>query len=862
MLRQYGQIKAQYPDAILMFRLGDFYEMFFDDAVDAAKILDITLTSRNKNDTNPIPLCGVPYHSVEPYVAKLLENGKKVAICEQVEDPKQAKGVVRRDVTRVLTPGVVPDGLGLSGSSHNFLAGVVAAHGRFGLCLTDASTGLLQALEVESGLALLEELSRSEPKEILIATLPEAPFPLTPEIERRFEGILISEQHVEVSPILEGHLVRLEGGKALEEKAPGAALAAMAVLQYLHQTQLGRLDQITRVQYLGALQSMRLDDATRRNLELTRNLQDGSRTGSLLQTLDRTSTAPGARLLKQWILYPLVNLEEIHARLGAVKAVVETPTLLARLPEVLSQVYDLERITSRIILGSAHARDLVALKDSLRAAADVRKMIENGSGDLARLARQIDPCFEIAAEVERSIVDEPPLTLREGGIIRAGVHAELDSVRDAADRGKEIIAQIEQHERAATGINSLKVRYNKVFGYYLEVTSSNLSKVPQHYIRKQTLANAERYVTPELKEHEERVLGASERSRALEYELFTVLRERIAREHVRLMRTAEALAAVDVIVALARNAAEYGYVQPEVHAGREIEIVEGRHVVVERADPSVRFVGNDVRLAGDAPDLMMITGPNMAGKSTVMRQTALIQLMAQMGSFVPAKSARIGIADRIFTRVGASDAIASGQSTFMVEMSEAATILNAATERSLVIVDEIGRGTSTFDGLAIAWAVAEDLHDRVRSRTMFATHYHELTELAVTRPRIGNFHVAVREWNGQVIFLRRLVPGATSRSYGIAVAALAGLPEGVIARAREVLENLEQGEFDERGEPRLASHHTPAETLQLRGGEQFQLFSPNVKWAEIEQRLRTLDVTAMTPIEAMNILHEISKSVQ
>ncbi len=857
MLRQYGQIKAHYPDAILMFRLGDFYEMFFEDAVEAAGLLEITLTSRNKKDENPIPLCGVPYHSVEPYISKLLECGKKVAICEQVEDPRQAKGVVRREVTRVLTPGVVPDGLGLSARSHNFLAVIAPPGDRFGLAIADASTGLFQAFEFDGKNGLFDELLRAEPREVLLLKGPgEGPISVD-EVKKRLPQALIAAFSPENGVC--GRLSGVEGGEELVRDLPAAATAAGAVLQYLSETQLGRVGQIQRVQATSQQRCMRLDEASCRNLELVRTLQEGGRIGSLLHALDRTATAPGARQLKRWLLSPLTDPAGIDARLDAVGAICGDGGLLKSLPEVLSRVHDLERIVSRVILGSAHARDLLALKDSLLAAGELRERIAGRAGMLGTLSGEIDACPEVTSAITATIADDPPLTLREGGLIRAGWDPELDALRDVIAHGKETIAGIEAKERAATGIGSLKVRFNRVFGYYLEVTNANRDRVPAHFIRRQTLANAERFVTPELKEHEERVLGAQEKVRALEQELFGRLRDQVAGHARRLQATAGALAAVDALSSLAIVAAEYGYVRPQLHAGREIEIVEGRHPIVERADPAVRFVPNDVRLAGEAPELMLITGPNMAGKSTVMRQTALIVLMAQIGSFVPAKSARIGIADRIFTRVGASDALAQGHSTFMVEMSEAAVILREATERSLVIIDEIGRGTSTFDGLAIAWAVAEDLHDRVRSRTMFATHYHELTELALTRPRIQNFHVAVREWNGQVIFLRRLVPGATSRSYGIAVAGLAGLPPGVIGRATEVLTNLEQGELDERGQPRLASHHGAG--APDAAAAQYQLFQPGSRLTEIEQRLRGIDATAITPIEAIAILHDLTKTI-
>jgi DNA mismatch repair protein MutS len=856
LLRQYREIKSQYPDAILLFRLGDFYEMFYDDAIIASKLLDITLTSRNRNDPNPVPLCGVPFHSVEPYIAKLLEFGKKVAVCDQMEDPALAKGIVRREVTRVVTPGVVTDGVGLVAESHNFLAGIEESGGTYGLALADASTGFFQASEFPSSKELIEELCRSAPRELLFAKRGEASPTSALGLESRLPSMLSTAlPQADFEPAV---LARIEGGAALARDLPVAGAAAAGVLSYLTATQFGKIGQITRILRGEPKGVMRLDEASMRNLELTRTVREGQREGSLLWAIDRSSTATGSRMLRRWLLYPLTDPRRICARLDAVEAIVQELSLLRGLPEVLRRIYDIERLASRTATAQAHARDLVAIRDSLGAAGELRTLLAGQQGLLGELSAAIDPCPVLAAAIGDRLVDDPPLTLRDGGFIRSGVSPMLDEIRFAIAHGKETIAAIEAQERAATGIGSLKVRFNKVFGYYLEVTNANRDKVPEHYIRKQTLANAERYITPELKEYEEKVLGGEERARALEYELFTMLREEVAAATPILQRNAEAIASIDALTSLARIAAEYDYVKPAVDDGLLLDIREGRHPIVERMNTSSRFVPNDVRLDGEELSFLMVTGPNMAGKSTVMRQTALIVLLAQMGSFVPARAAHIGVVDRIFTRVGASDALAAGQSTFMVEMSEAATILREATQRSLVIIDEIGRGTSTFDGLAIAWAVAEDLHDRIRARTLFATHYHELTELALTKPRIQNFHVAVREWNGQVIFLRRLVPGATSRSYGIAVASLAGLPAPVIGRATEVLANLEEGELDEVGRPRLASSHTPP---AADPAAQYQLFQAHPRIAELEERLRSLDTDALTPLQALTLLHEFKSSM-
>ncbi len=855
MLKQYQRIKAEYPDAILMYRLGDFYEMFYDDAVLAANILDITLTSRNKNDPNPIPLCGVPFHSVEPYIAKLLESGKKVAICDQVEDPKLAKGVVKREVTRVFTPGVVADGLGLDAHSHNFLACISHENEMLGLALADVSTGFFQAKEFATAAELIEDLCRNEPKELIIEddwssspskdefskTLPQVLFTCLPE--ELFETALLNT---------------IEGGRDLINKFPAAARAASGALSYLDNTQKGRPAQITEVRIGNAAKVMRFDEATKRNLELIRTMRDGEREGSLLHALDRTLTATGARTLKRWLLYPLTDPFEISDRLNAVEAILEDAHLLRSLPDILGRIYDIERIIAKAATKTANARDLIALRESLAASLDLKQLMQASDGLLKDLTSELDPCPNLINAITTKIADNPPYSVKEGGIIRHGVSKDLDEMRDAISHGKEIIASIEAKERKATGISSLKVRYNKVFGYYLEVTNTHRDKVPAHYIRKQTLANAERFITPELKEHEEKVLGAGEKSRALEYEIFAQLRDQVVAETTRLKHTASSIAAIDAFTSLARIAAEYDYAKPTVDDGDVIDIKEGRHPIVERVNPAERFVPNDVMLGTKECRLMMITGPNMAGKSTVMRQTALIVLLAQMGSFVPAASARIGAVDRIFTRVGASDALALGQSTFMVEMAEASVILRDATPKSLIIIDEIGRGTSTFDGLAIAWAVAEDLHDRVLARTMFATHYHELTELALTKPSISNHHIAVREWNDQVIFLRRLVPGATSHSYGIQVARLAGLPDEVIVRANEVLMNLEEGELNDVGQPRIGTTH--AKTRAPSQTSQYQLFGRKQD-SEIEKKLKDIDTTAITPIEALNILHELTRKI-
>jgi DNA mismatch repair protein MutS len=854
MLRQYGEIKSAHPDAILLFRLGDFYEMFYEDAEIASNILGITLTTRNRNDPNPVPLCGVPHHSIEPYIAKLLTSGRRVAICDQVEDPSQAKGVVKREVTRVITPGVVADGLGLDAGNHNFLISLAEIDGKLGLSLTDISTGLFQSCEFDSREMLIEELLRSEPREILIPVEIMSDDILMAQLKGQMPSVLITEytpSELDMS-LLSG----IEGAPEVISARPAAAQAAAGALSYLNSTQKGRIGHIRSLKPLADGAVMRLDEATKRNLEIVRTMPAGEREGSLLHTIDRTQTAAGARKLKRWLLYPLTDYGMISSRQGAVARIAEHSSLRQGLSAAMARIYDMERITGRISAGAANARDLIALMGSLEAAASIRTLISDEDGLLGEIGGGIDNFDALVASISERIADDPPISIRDGGIIKKGYSADLDELRSMTSHGKEFIAQLEQKERKSTSISSLKVRYNKVFGYYLEVTNAHQDKVPEHYIRKQTLVNAERFITPELKELEEKVLGAQDKSRALEQELLLDLRREAADYSIKFLATADALARLDVLTSFAYTAIENDYVRPEVDDGYMIDIRDGRHPIVERQSLSERFIANDVTFDDDTA-LMMITGPNMAGKSTVMRQTALIVLMAQTGSFVPASSARIGIADRIFTRVGASDALSKGQSTFMVEMAEASVILRDATERSLIIIDEIGRGTSTFDGLSIAWAVAEDLHDRVRARTMFATHYHELTELALSKPRIRNMNIAVKEWNDEIIFLRRLVHGATSRSYGIQVAKLAGLPEALLGRAGEVLENLEAGEFDDAGKPRLAEHHEGnSPKRSAADSAQIQLFCNPIS-DEIANRLRETNTESITPLEAMNILHEL-----
>ncbi len=862
MMRQYLEIKSGYPDAILFFRMGDFYEMFLEDALLASRILDIALTSRNKGSGDEIPFCGIPFHSAAPYVAKLIEAGHKVAICEQVEDPKQTKGIVRREVVRVVTPGLLIETESLTPAENNYLLALCQGSGDlWGCAALDASTGEFRTTELAGVAAALAEAVGVNPREILLAddldieTLP-------PEL-RAF----LAERIISCAPAwvydpdyaasqLCGHFQAASPESLGLEGLPQALLAAAAALYYLRENRKSALPHIRDIRVHQRSEHLALDPATRRNLEITASMAEGKRSGSLLGCLDRTGTAMGARRLKQWLNYPLVGVAPIRQRLDAVEELLERPDLREDLASRLNNIADLERLNGRIGMASAGGRDLRSLHDSLLQLPDLlERLAELNSELLNGLSRDIDPLQDLRDLIHRGIVETPPFSLREGGIIAPGYHAELDELRSISSQGKGFIARLEAQERARTGISTLKIRYNRVFGYSIEITKSNLANVPDDYIRRQTLANAERYVTEELKSYEEKVLGAEDRICELEYSLFQEIREQTAGQAVRIARTAEALASLDVLISLASVAGERGYCKPTVDESDVIHISEGRHPVIEAMKLGERFVPNDTLLDGENNQLLMITGPNMAGKSTYMRQVALICLMAQAGSFVPATAARIGIADRIFTRVGAGDNLARGQSTFMLEMMEAAGILRNATPRSLIVMDEIGRGTSTFDGVSIAWAVAEYIHDTpgCRARTLFATHYHELTELATTRERIKNYTVAVREWNDQVIFLRTIIPGGASHSYGIQVARLAGMPSDVIERAKEILQNLESGEF-EQGAPRLAKSRRGQPKQDLR---QFTLFEASEDL--LRQRLKKLNIATLTPLEALNLLDELKR---
>ena len=856
MMEQYFRIKELHPDALLFFRLGDFYEMFYEDARIAAPVLEIALTSRQK-----VPMCGVPYHAVNSYLPKLLRQGFKVAICEQVEDPKAAKGVVRREVIKVLTPGTAVEIDLDEAKESTFIVSLALGDDGWGMALVDLSAGEVRTLEgawTEAKL-LADEIFKAAPKEILYPQGAEDALRrvLPPDGSNGAalspaEGWLFDPP--QASQVVLGHFgAKSLAGFGLEDR-PRAVAAAGALIAYIKKVRQDSLGLVHRISYLNAAGHLVLDATTVRNLELVRNLRDGKTKGTLLDVIDFTMTAPGGRLLRSWLLRPLRDVPEITARQDAVAEGLGATIARREIRETLKSVHDLERLVGKIALAAAYPRDLVALKTSLAPLPAIERELRAFSSVLFKdMAGRWDNAADVAALIDKAILDEPAFLLSEGGIIKDSWNAELDGLRAVSRSGKGFIAQLESRERERTGIGSLKVRYNKVFGYYIEITRPHLDRVPADYMRKQTLVNSERFLTPELKEYEEKVLHAEERIGVLESRLFLDVREAVARETPRLQRIAADIAALDVLLALAECAARRGYVRPVVDEGDAIRIEAGRHPVIEtsQAEP---FIPNDLEIDAAANQILIITGPNMGGKSTYLRQAALIVLLGQMGAFVPAKSAAIGLVDRIFTRIGAMDFLSVGQSTFMVEMLETASILHNATARSLILLDEVGRGTSTFDGLSIAWAVAERLHERedVRPKTLFATHYHELTELALTLPRIKNYHVSVREWKDEVVFLRKIIPGPSDRSYGIHVAKLAGIPRDVIDRAREILFNLEKQELDEAGQPRLASRGRPSGDRS-----QLMLFAEDREFAllrELREEIEALDLASLTPLEALNIL--------
>ncbi|MBI5968328.1 MAG: DNA mismatch repair protein MutS [Deltaproteobacteria bacterium] len=854
MIKQYLEVKRKYPDAILFYRMGDFYEMFFEDAKLASEILEITLTSRDKSKEDSVPLCGVPYHAASSYIQKLVDRGYKVAICEQMEDASKAKGIVKREVIRVITPGMVLEDELLQPKANNFLLAIAMGEERFGLAFLDASTGDFLAAEVNTAQSLLDEVMRMEPKEILLSESAKSQLPIK-QLMKAFPSALYSPLPKEVFEDARSreHLKSL--GLPIPQGKEEALKAVGAILFYVQETQKTQPVHLSRLEIYRMHDYLVLDETTRKNLELFESLQTRSRKGSLLWVLDDTVTAMGGRMLKRWLSSPLMDLRRINERLDSVAELKEKDLQRQKLRETLRRVKDLERLSARISLNIANARDLVALLSSFKLFPEIKNLLSDlKCPGFQRHLEQLDDLAELRDLLEKAIQDSPPAMLKEGGLIKKGFDPALDRLWEVSHEGKKWIAELEAKERMRTGISSLKVRYNQVFGYYIEVTKPNLSAVPPHYIRKQTLANAERFITQELQEYETQVLNAEEQKNTLEYQIFLQVLARVASAVAKIQGNAQALAELDVLSALAEVAERNGYYRPQLDEGDSLKMIDGRHPVVEKMPLEERFVPNDVFMDSGERQILIITGPNMAGKSTIMRQVALIVIMAQMGSFVPAKEAHLGLVDRIFTRVGASDDLIRGRSTFMVEMEEMAHILRNVGPRSLILLDEIGRGTSTFDGLSIAWAVTEYLHEECpfQAKTLFATHYHELTELALTRPRVKNFHVAVKEWNDRVIFLRKLVEGATSRSYGIQVARLAGLPETVIERAKEVLINLEQGEFTEGGVPKLAISRKKKPTWD---SQQMSLFQKPPD--PIREMLRNLDPNSLTPLEALNLLNEM-----
>jgi DNA mismatch repair protein MutS len=807
-MRQYMQIKKDLPpETILLFRMGDFYELFFEDAKIGAPLMDIVLTARSG-----VPMCGVPHHAMRGYIAKILDGGYKVAVAEQLEDPKLAKGLVKRDITEIITPGTVLEDDLLQASQSHFIVSVLPGKERFGIAMLDLSTGDFRVSEAADRSALETELHRLKPAECITpeSTLRHWRQEESPELPASISWSGVEDWHFDPQ-MAQDNLCRHFAVASLDgfgcRGLPLAVAAAGALLHYVQNNLRRDASHITSMSSYHSEDGMILDRISQRNLELVEPIFADNKGNTLLSVLDESVTPMGARLLREWLLRPLRDLQAINERLDAVANLCQAPMFLAELRELLGTVRDLERLITRVNLGSANARDLQALRYSLEQVPGLQAVLGDATAALLQRQRQVLAALpELTEHIARAIVEEPPLAIKEGGIIRDGYNAELDELRQASREGKDWIAKYQAKEQERTGIKSLKVRFNKVFGYFIEVTKSNLDMVPADYMRKQTTVNAERYITPELKEIEDKVLGADEKSMALEYELFQALRERICADTAGIQRNARALAQIDCLGSLAEVAGRHQYVRPELCEEPLLEIRDGRHPVLDARMAEEPFVPNDVLLDARRQQLAIITGPNMAGKSTYIRQVALLTLMAQIGSFIPASRARIGITDRIFTRVGAADDISRGQSTFMVEMVETANILNHATPASLIILDEIGRGTSTFDGLSLAWAVAEYLHDTpaVKARTLFATHYHELTDLAVTKSGVCNYNVLVVEQGEGISFMRKIVPGAADKSYGIHVARLAGLPREIIRRAGEVLANLESNEYEEEGKPKLA----------------------------------------------------------
>ncbi len=855
MMTQYLKTKEEYPDSILFYRLGDFYEMFFDDAIKASRELEITLTGKDCGLAERAPMCGVPFHSASVYIAKLIEKGYKVAICEQVEDPKTAKGIVKREVIRVVTPGTVIDEELLDEKTNNYLAVIYCKNDVYGFAASDISTGEIYTTEVNGADEALNEIARYEPKEILVNSAAAEKISEQSELRFHISPDECTDEFFE-NPAFVNKILRQFNKTALGEvklaEKPYSVRAVGAMLEYLEHTQKTSLTYINTINTYEVNQYMDIDVNTRRNLEITETMRDKSKRGSLLWVLDNTQTSMGARLLKQWVEKPLLNPVEINKRLYSVKELADNIMLRDDLAEALGGTYDISRIISRVSLGTVTPKDLIALKMTLLKLPSLEYALSGvKSPMLSQMRENFDLLEDVCDLLNRAVDDDSPAILRDGGVIKTGFSEEIDKLRIAMRDGKKWLASLESEEREATGISKLKVGYNKVFGYYIEVTKSNIKDVPDYYIRKQTLANCERYITPKLKEIENAILGASEKIISLESYVFEQVRKSVADEIERLKRAADVIAKTDALLSLAQTACKNNYTMPEISENGKIEITEGRHPVVEKMSRKTMFVPNDTLLNTDSDRMLIITGPNMAGKSTYMRQVALITLMAQIGSFVPAKSAKIGVVDKIFTRVGASDDIASGQSTFMLEMTEVSHILKNATDKSLIILDEIGRGTSTFDGLSIAWAVAEYVHNKrkIGAKTLFATHYHELTELEEKLDGVKNYRVAVKKRGDDITFLRKIVRGGADDSYGIEAAALAGVPKEVINGAKKILKKIENNEI-------VVEHTKKKEetTNQMDFGDSIA--------NEIADELKEMDVTTFTPIEAMNKLFELSNKAK
>ena len=873
MMKQYMQTKEEYKDCILFYRLGDFYEMFFDDALTASKELEITLTGKNCGLEERAPMCGIPYHAVDSYLNRLVSKGYKVAICEQVEDPKTAKGIVKREVIRVVTPGTNLDTQGLDETKNNYIMCIVYMADRYGLSVADVTTGEYLVTELDSQTKLMDELYKFMPSEIVCNEAFYMSGLDLDDLKNRLHMAIYSLEAWYFDDALcretlqEHFKVASLEGIGLSDYECGM-IASGALLKYLEETQKNSLSHMSRLTRYATGNYMVLDSATRRNLELVETLREKQKRGSLLWVLDKTKTAMGARTLRKYVEQPLIDKESIVKRLDAVAELKDNAICREEIREYLNPVYDLERLVGKITYQSANPRDLIAFQSSLSMLPSVKCILKDMESDLLKeIYEELDPLEELCDLVGRAIQEEPPLAMKEGGIIKDGYNEEVDRLRKAKSEGKNWLADLETKEREKTGIKNLRIRYNKVFGYYLEVTNSFKDLVPDYYTRKQTLANAERYIIPELKELEDTILGAEDKLCALEYELYCEVRNTIAAELTRIQRTAKAVAKLDVIASLALVAERNNYVRPKINEKGVIDIRDGRHPVVEKMIPNDMFIANDTYLDDKKQRISIITGPNMAGKSTYMRQAALIVLMAQLGSFVPASSANIGRVDRIFTRVGASDDLASGQSTFMVEMNEVANILRNATSKSLLILDEIGRGTSTFDGLSIAWAVVEYISNSklLGAKTLFATHYHELTELEGKISNVNNYCIAVKEKGDDIVFLRKIVKGGADKSYGIQVAKLAGVPDPVINRAKEIVEELVTADITGKVKNIAVQGSETKKKTQKKLDEvdltQFSLFD-TVKDDDVLNELKELDISHMTPMDAMNKLYQLQNKLR